>query len=475
MALVDVDLGAECGLQVAERLSAAAPDLHVGLLTSRWDLVPMRTARAAGARGVIAKDRPARALLAAVQELAAGGACEPDPAVAGEIRFVPREREILRLVGAGLTNAEIGASLYLAPGTIKHHMLGLYDKLGAPNRAAAVHAARRLGVLADHRVETRRAGRERTASGQLRVLVADTDDVRRAGVLLALHGRPWVEACSGVRRGEDALAAAARLRPDVAVAADPALSRALAAAQPGLRTLLLRDDEGCSHADLIAAGAAGAVRQWWTGERLADAVHRACRGPRDAGGSSIATGASSPDPVTPREREVLSAFATGATNPAIARRARALAQHRQAARLLDLPQARRPQSRGGRAAGRRAGVAGGVAPPATRAASSRSARRWRCRRRRRRRRRCRDQHLGTERELDRVGAHAGERQRRVREHVGELVHAVLAQVEHRVAPLVVARVSLDAGLAAVAIHRRRRSVAGVPFICARVLIPSAPV
>ncbi len=59
--------------------------------------------------------------------------------------------------------------------------------------------------------------------------------------------------------------------------------------------------------------------QWWTGERLADAVHRACRGPREAGGSSIATGASSPDPVTPREREVLSAFATGATNPAIAR------------------------------------------------------------------------------------------------------------------------------------------------------------
>ena len=32
-------------------------------------------------------------------------------------------------------------------------MLGLYDKLGAPNRAAAVHTARRLGVLADHRVD----------------------------------------------------------------------------------------------------------------------------------------------------------------------------------------------------------------------------------------------------------------------------------------------------------------------------------
>ena len=58
VALVDVDLGAECGLQACERLSAAVPGLHTALLTSRWDLVPMRTARAAGARGVIAKDRP---------------------------------------------------------------------------------------------------------------------------------------------------------------------------------------------------------------------------------------------------------------------------------------------------------------------------------------------------------------------------------------------------------------------------------
>ena len=144
----------------------------------------MRVARAAGARGAIAKELPARELLAAVYELAGGGACEPEPAPPGEVRFAPREREILRLVSAGLTNAEIGASLYLAPGTIKHHMLGLYDKLGAPNRAAAVHTARRLGILADGRRAVPRAGHE-----PVRVLVADPVDVRRAGVLLALQGR----------------------------------------------------------------------------------------------------------------------------------------------------------------------------------------------------------------------------------------------------------------------------------------------
>ena len=312
VALVDVDLGAECGLQTCERLSAFIP--NTALLTSRWDLVGMRTARQAGARGVIAKDRPARALLEAVHELAAGGACEPVPSGPGEVRFVPRERAILRLVGAGLTNAEIGASLYLAPGTIKHHMLELYDKLGAPNRAAAVHAARRLGVLADHRAEHVVDGAP--AGAQLRVLVADPDDVRRAGLLLALHGRSWVTACSGARDTGDALAAVARTTPDVALVAGTELSRALSAS--GVRTLLVRDDEADSPAQLRDAGAMGAVRQWWTSERLADAVARACRGPREAGGSSVAAGASAPDPVSPREREVLAAFATGATNPAIA-------------------------------------------------------------------------------------------------------------------------------------------------------------
>jgi DNA-binding NarL/FixJ family response regulator len=312
VALVDVDLGAECGLRTCERLSAFIP--NTALLTSRWDLVPMRTARQAGARGVIAKDRPARALLEAVHELGAGGACEPLPSGPGEVRFIPREREILRLVGAGLTNAEIGASLYLAPGTIKHHMLELYDKLGAPNRAAAVHAARRLGVLADHRPEHVVEGAP--AGAHVRVLVADPDDVRRAGLLLALHGRSWVTAVSGVRDTGDALAAVARMAPDVALVAGTALSRELSAS--GVRTLLVRDDEADSPAELREAGATGMVRQWWTSERLADAVARACRGPREVGGSSVAAGATAPDPVSPREREVLAAFATGATNPAIA-------------------------------------------------------------------------------------------------------------------------------------------------------------
>ncbi len=81
--------------------------------------------------------------------------------------------------------------MFLAPGTVKHHMLGIYDKLGARNRAGAVHTARRLGIVADRREPFT------PPTEPLRVLVADPVDVRRAGVLLALHGRPWIEACAG--------------------------------------------------------------------------------------------------------------------------------------------------------------------------------------------------------------------------------------------------------------------------------------
>ena len=126
-----------------------------------------------------------------MRALARGGDARAHGRPAGHVRFTPREREILRLVGAGLTNAEIGAAMFLAPGTVKHHMLGIYDKLGARNRAGAVHAARRLGIVADAHEPFAEPAEP------LRVLVADPVDVRRAGVLLGA-ARPAVG--RGLRR-----------------------------------------------------------------------------------------------------------------------------------------------------------------------------------------------------------------------------------------------------------------------------------
>lgn len=53
-----------------------------------------------------------------------------------------REREVLRLVAAGLTNSEIAAMLFIATGTVRKHLDNVYARLGVGNRAAAVAVGR---------------------------------------------------------------------------------------------------------------------------------------------------------------------------------------------------------------------------------------------------------------------------------------------------------------------------------------------
>ncbi len=52
--------------------------------------------------------------------------------------LTPREREVLALIGAGLTNTEIAAQLVLGEGTVKTHVGHIFAKLGLRDRAAAV-------------------------------------------------------------------------------------------------------------------------------------------------------------------------------------------------------------------------------------------------------------------------------------------------------------------------------------------------
>jgi DNA-binding NarL/FixJ family response regulator len=56
-------------------------------------------------------------------------------------QLTPRELDVLRLMTRGFDNVEIGASLYLARGTVKHHISNIYKKLRVENRVqAAVRA-----------------------------------------------------------------------------------------------------------------------------------------------------------------------------------------------------------------------------------------------------------------------------------------------------------------------------------------------
>ncbi|MFP5288545.1 MAG: LuxR C-terminal-related transcriptional regulator, partial [Thermoanaerobaculia bacterium] len=58
-----------------------------------------------------------------------------------------REVEVLRLISTGLSNADAGRRLYIAPSTVKKHLENIYSKLGTRNRTQAIARARELGVL----------------------------------------------------------------------------------------------------------------------------------------------------------------------------------------------------------------------------------------------------------------------------------------------------------------------------------------
>jgi DNA-binding NarL/FixJ family response regulator len=66
---------------------------------------------------------------------------EPEP-------LTPREREVLTLVGEGLTNVEIGRRLHIAEATVKTHLLRVFAKLGVDDRTRAVMLAHQRGLLA---------------------------------------------------------------------------------------------------------------------------------------------------------------------------------------------------------------------------------------------------------------------------------------------------------------------------------------
>jgi DNA-binding NarL/FixJ family response regulator len=66
--------------------------------------------------------------------------------VPGLATLTPREREILELIAAGLTNAAIADRLYLSPKTVGNRVGEIFDKLGAANRNEAIVLARNAGL-----------------------------------------------------------------------------------------------------------------------------------------------------------------------------------------------------------------------------------------------------------------------------------------------------------------------------------------
>ena len=161
--LMDLKMPRMNGVQATRRIRSSDPDVQVLVLTTydadEWVFDAIR----AGAGGYILKDTPPEQLLSAIRD-AAAGKTPVDPAVAGKLfkrvadKPVPqtdalveplsdRELEIVRLMAGGLTNAEIGAALFLSEGTIRNYISTILGKLGVKDRTQAVVTAIRYGLI----------------------------------------------------------------------------------------------------------------------------------------------------------------------------------------------------------------------------------------------------------------------------------------------------------------------------------------
>ena len=163
--LMDVRMPALDGIAATARLRRLDDPLDVLVLTTFGEDEVLWGAIEAGAAGFVLKDSTAEELIAAVRAVA-GGAAWFDPAVAPRLLeryrhvvapsardatrldlLTDREHDVLRLMARGATNAEIGATLFVAEATVKTHVGSIFGKLGVRDRAAAIVFAYDHGVV----------------------------------------------------------------------------------------------------------------------------------------------------------------------------------------------------------------------------------------------------------------------------------------------------------------------------------------
>jgi DNA-binding NarL/FixJ family response regulator len=162
--LLDLDLGAEDGLAWLPRISGAAPDARVLILTALRDRARDEEALRAGARGLVLKDAAPEVLLQAIRSVAAGALwfdprvlAAPRPAGAAKrsgaemLELTPRERDIVTLVAEGLRNEEVGRRLGITEKTVRNHLTAVFQKLGVSGRLELVVFAFEHGLATPRR------------------------------------------------------------------------------------------------------------------------------------------------------------------------------------------------------------------------------------------------------------------------------------------------------------------------------------
>jgi DNA-binding NarL/FixJ family response regulator len=162
--VMDIRMPGMDGIEATQLITAGDTRARVLVLTTFDDDDYVYGALRAGASGFLVKDMALEDILTAIRVVATGDAMIA-PGVTrrliGQFTGQPRsgrspkeiagitdrEREVLRLVGLGMSNAEIAAALYITPGTAKTHVARLLAKLGARDRVQLVITAYQAGLV----------------------------------------------------------------------------------------------------------------------------------------------------------------------------------------------------------------------------------------------------------------------------------------------------------------------------------------
>jgi DNA-binding NarL/FixJ family response regulator len=151
--LMDLRLQGTTGIEVTAQLRQAFPAARVLIFTTFEGDEDIFRALQAGAAGYLLKSSPRDELLHAVRTVASGHSYLPARVaaalaerIAGE-EPTARELEVLRLIGQGKSNKEIGGALFIAEDTVKRHVSSLLAKLRVHDRAQATAEAIRRGFI----------------------------------------------------------------------------------------------------------------------------------------------------------------------------------------------------------------------------------------------------------------------------------------------------------------------------------------
>ncbi len=162
--LMDIQMPTMGGIEATRRIMAGpAPRPRIAVLTTFSQSEIVYDALVAGASGFLLKDMPSVQLIGAIRAIARGEellapaltrqlierfvASGQRSTAAGLERLTPRELDVLRLLAAGLSNAEIGRQLFLGVETVKTHVSRILDKLNLRDRVQAVITAYETGLV----------------------------------------------------------------------------------------------------------------------------------------------------------------------------------------------------------------------------------------------------------------------------------------------------------------------------------------